>query len=96
LNIENIEKMQQKWTTNKLDLVNKNGDYLCRAFGCRKHTKLMFKFGDWFCPKHINELIIIRSKITHDGNDFIARLEEIRFRKIICPEHAAYAHTLEI
>lgn len=79
----------------KLDIVNRKGDKLCDAFGCRRHRHLIPAFGGIFCDRHLQELSVIRSRITHNGDDLDARLEEIRFRKVLCYSHATYAAALE-
>jgi hypothetical protein len=87
--------MNPGWTTNKLDKYNKNRAKICDTFGCRKHVRLVADYGGVFCQHHLEELQKIRSLITHKGDDFDARLEEIRFRKSLSVSHAHYAAKIE-
>lgn len=87
----------QKWSTNKLDLYNKNGDRICDAFGCRKHTRLVFIHRGWFCRKHRKQLDEIRMRIKETGNFIVeinARYEELLFRKRQDYGHIHYLNTL--
>ncbi len=51
------------FSTAQLDKVNRNGDRLCDAFGCRKHVRLTKCHGGLFCADHLAELGEIRSEI---------------------------------
>jgi hypothetical protein len=85
------------YSTTKLDGYNRNGDRLCDAFGCRKHSKLKQYRGGWFCNRHCVELEAIRARIDHSGSEdeLAARQEELRFRKVFHPGHVLYAAQLE-
>ena len=46
-------------------LYNRNGDRICAAFGCRKHTHLAYVAKDLFCPTHAKEIENIRSRLKN-------------------------------
>ncbi len=83
------------------DIFNINGDRLCHARGCRKHTKLTASHGGIFCRKHLEEIRIIRKEIVKcKGSDDVYtetyyRQREISFRKIFDGPHIHYLFTLE-
>lgn len=85
------------WSTNKLDLVNKNGAPICHHFGCRKHTKLIYANNGLFCQKHYIELQYLRDNIKHanDKNtEVYFREEEMLFRKRFDSGHVYYINKL--
>ena len=83
------------------DTINKRGQLLCHAMGCRKYKHLEEKFGGKFCPKHIAELQQIRNclcKAKHSGNvvdELYYRQEEIIFRKLADAGHMHFQRNLE-
>ena len=81
----------------KIELYNKNGDEMCHAFGCRKHTKLNTVYRGLFCPKHAGELRLIRRKIkfaTSTEEEIKYRTEEMLFRKRFDESYVAYINKL--
>jgi hypothetical protein len=83
------------------DTINKRGQKLCHAMGCRKYKHLEEKFGGLFCPKHTEELQLIRNKLwkaKSSGNiidQVYYRQEEIEFRKLADPGHMFFQRNLE-
>ena len=88
--------MSSKWC-----LVNKNGDPVCYAYGCRKHTKLREHRGGLFCPQHVQQLDFIRAHLNHakEVGDIEAeiywRQQEIEFRKDHEAGHMHWQYLLE-
>lgn len=93
--------MNNRFSTKQLDCVNKNGDPLCHAFGCRKHTRLIHIYGGLFCPNHVIELSKIRGKINQCKHGDVCsdtevehRTHEQLFRKQMCAGHMRYISQL--
>lgn len=53
------------------DIVNRRGARLCDAIGCRKHNRIIAAHGGFFCHKHVEELEVIRCRITHSNLDLL-------------------------
>lgn len=90
--------MIRAYSTNKLDLFNKNGVPLCHAFGCRRHVRLVQCFGEIFCKKHARELEEIRQFKTKEvgiSDEIAARTKEMLFRKTFDANHVYYLIKLE-
>ena len=78
--------------------VNQHGAELCHAYKCRKHKRLHEAHKGKWCDKHYIEIIKLREVINkHDNSseEFTARLEEIRLRKITDDVHWKFASKLE-
>jgi len=93
------------FSTKQLDKVNKNGDRLCDAFGCRKHTRLTRCYRGLFCVTHLEELGEIRSTIERHKSMTYKTAEDIRceivyrereqlFRKQMHAGHMRYINVL--
>ena len=85
------------YSTNNIDLYTPFGAKLCDAYGCRMMDKLQNIYGGVFCPRHVKEYAKIRSRINpHTGSfdEYQARIEELRFRKLWDYAHPQYAAEL--
>ena len=78
----------------KFDTANINGDRLCAVVGCRKHKKITYIYGDFFCNKHILIMTNIRARIIHSipptEDEIKARVEEQCLRKTRDRRHIHY------
>ena len=82
------------------DKYNIHGARLCECVGCRKHKRLQYIHGGFFCAKHAAELEDIRRLLVHgkvSGDCFIEyvyRQKELDFRKQIDFGHLHYLSVL--
>ena len=83
------------------NLRNMNGNILCHAVGCRKHTGLQLHRRGLFCHKHRLLLDEIRDNLQEAKrvgdlhNERLWRQEEIEFRKKAHAGHMFYQLCLE-
>ena len=86
------------YSTPCLQLFDVQGRRLCDAYGCKEHHDLISAYNGVFCLKHTLELGRLRKIIEpHSGTfeEYQARLEELRLRKVLEPGHAHYLSQLE-
>lgn len=78
----------------KFDTSNIHGARLCAAVGCRKHKRLKYVYGDFFCNKHYLIIANIRERIIHitppTEDEIKARVEEQCIRKNRDERHIYY------
>jgi hypothetical protein len=77
---------------NKYDLKNIHGALICQHIGCRKHTKLLYKYDGLFCNIHKT---LIQELLNSDKDENIKLLENIIIRKIIPNEYIDKLYKLE-
>lgn len=83
------------------DIVNRNGDEVCHAVKCRKHTKLNIAYNGKFCKYHLSVLTSIRESLIYSKKTKNIYLEnyyrqrEIELRKFPEKNHMKYKVKLE-